>query len=96
MEICVLVTFTTLPEKRKAFADLLTEVRAQLPRVAGCKSVRVFDHPTTSGTFTLLETWESEAVHKAHLDQVIQSGAWEHILGHLSSPPHSSYCVESI
>jgi quinol monooxygenase YgiN len=44
--------------------------------------------------FTLVETWESEGAHRAHIERVVQSGGWEHIRAHLVSDPLSSYLRE--
>jgi len=94
MDIHMLITFTTKPEKRSAFAVLLATVRRDLVQAPGCKGVRLFHHRSTPLIFTLLETWESESSHRAHVDRLVRSGTWAYIASHLESEPVSSYCSE--
>lgn len=93
----LIITFETKPDAVTAFTTLLEQVRQDLPKVAGCKGVRVFLGKDNPRVFTLVEDWESESAHKAHINQVIASGAWEkHIAIHLTKPPVSYYYTELI
>jgi quinol monooxygenase YgiN len=92
--IHLIVTFEASAEKLPAFRQILQQVKAELPQVPGCKAVRIFKSTTNERVFTLVETWESESAHRAHIERVIQTGAWEHIRAHLVTDPLSSYLRE--
>jgi quinol monooxygenase YgiN len=87
----VIVMFRSLPEKLAAFSAIMAGVKNDLPRVEGCIAVHVFNDNNDPCAFTLVETWESEAAHKRHIDGVVSSGGWSHIASHLASDPVSSY-----
>jgi quinol monooxygenase YgiN len=90
----LIVTFEASAEKLQAFRQILQQIKADLPQVPGCKAVRIFNSTTNERVFTLVETWESESAHRAHIERVIQTGAWEHIRAHLVTDPLSSYLRE--
>jgi quinol monooxygenase YgiN len=92
--IHLIVTFEASAEKLQAFRQILQQVKAELPQVPGCKAVRILNSTTNERVFTLVETWESESAHRAHIERVIQTGAWEHIRAHLVTDPLSSYLRE--
>jgi quinol monooxygenase YgiN len=94
MSVHVIITFVARAEKLRAFREILDDVKVQLPKVAGCEAVRVFRDSGNERVFTLLETWQSEAQHRAHLATVVNTGGWDHIAAHLESPPVSSYYLE--
>ena len=94
MSIHLLVTFVAKTDKRAAFVDLLSHVRRDLSEAPGCEAVRVLCNTNDSNVFTLMETWESEARHRAHLDKIINSGAWDAMSSHLASAPSSGYYRE--
>ena len=87
----VIVTFTAKPEKLPEFMAIMHGVKSDLPKVEGCISVSVFRDSQNPNAFTLVETWQSEAAHKRHIEGVVSSGGWSHIVGHLACEPSSSY-----
>lgn len=94
--IQVIITFETKPEASLPFAALLDQVQQDLPRVNGCKGVRVFSGSESPCVFTLLEHWDSEAAHQAHIATVVASGAWDSIAAHLARDPVSHYYRERV
>lgn len=91
MSINVIITFKSKPEKLAAFVKILNGVKNDLPKVEGCKAVQIFNDINEPGVFTLVETWDSEGMHKKHIEGVMASGGWGHIASHLASDPISSY-----
>lgn len=89
--INVIVTFETRPECAASFSALLEQVRHDLPQVSGCRGVQVFDGAGEASLFTLVEQWDTEAAHQAHIGHVIASGAWERIAAQLARDPVSRY-----
>jgi quinol monooxygenase YgiN len=94
MSIHLIVTFIAKTERRSAFVEMLKEVRTDLMQAPGCEAAKVFCNTTDPNVFTLMEMWESEARHRAHLDSIISSGAWDAMSNHLASAPSSGYYRE--
>lgn len=93
--IKLIITFETKPDAVEAFSALMDRVKQDLPHIAGCRGVRVFQGKENRSIFTLLEDWESEAAHKVHIDRVISSGAWEKSIAiHLDKKPVNHYYIE--
>lgn len=92
--IKVIITFETKPDSSSQFSTLLEHVKLDLPNVNGCRAVRLFAASDNPCIFTLLEEWDSESMHKAHIERVVSSGAWERIAAHLSKDPVSHYFSE--
>lgn len=91
MSTNVIITFKSKPEKLAAFTKILSEVKTDLPKVDGCIAISIFHDTRDPCVFTLVETWQSEAVHKKHIEGVVSSGGWSHIAAHLACDPSSSY-----
>lgn len=92
--INVIITFETKPESAAGFSALLEQVKRDLPRVSGCRGVRVFAGASDACLFTLLEEWDTTAAHQAHIAGVVASGAWEGIAAHLVREPVSNYYTQ--
>jgi len=90
------ISFETRPEAALDFAALLGHVREQLPRIPGCRGVRVFAHDGHAQRFSVLEEWDCVASHQVHIGQVVASGEWERIRAHLSVDPTSCYLDERL
>lgn len=89
----VIITFQAHREHAQEFGALMRQTRQDLPGVPGCRSVRLFA-ATDGHTFTLLEEWESEQAHRAHLKRVVASGDWDRIAAQLACDPMSRYYAE--
>ena len=94
MSINVIVTFQAKPEKFADFAKLLNQAKHTLPDVDGCNGASLFNSRENPCIFTLVEEWESDAQHQAHLANVVSSGAWAHIASHLAADPVSQYYMK--
>ena len=92
--INVIITFEAKPERASAFAELMHQVKQSLPSADGCRGVRLFGRSDNACVFTLVESWESQGHHQAHIAGVVSSGAWDTMAAELASPPVSCYCNE--
>jgi quinol monooxygenase YgiN len=90
----VIITFKSTPEKLAEFGKLLSQAKLELPKVNGCEAFRVFNDVSDPCTFTLVETWTSEADHKANMEKMVASGLWSHLATHLACDPTSGYYTE--
>ena len=88
----VIISFLAREDKVEEFESLMGSVKSTLPEVHGCSEVKIFRDLEQPCAFTLVETWSSQALHAEHLDQLVASGAWEHISQLLQTPPTSRYC----
>ena len=89
------ISFEARPEATRDFAALLDQVRQELPRIPGCRAVRVFAHAEHAQRFSVFEEWDSAASHQAHISHVVASGEWERIRAYLSADPTSFYLHDS-
>lgn len=92
--INVIVTFEAKPERASAFAELMEQVKQSLPTADGCRGVRLFGRSDNACVFTLVESWESQDHHQAHIARAVTSGAWDALAVELACAPASSYCKE--
>jgi len=90
----VIITFDVKESKLDSFRDIMSDVKSNLPQVAGCNWVTVYNDVENPAVFTLVESWDSQQAHQSHIESVVQSGDWEFIAGHLKTDPVSSYFQE--
>ncbi|NHZ91843.1 antibiotic biosynthesis monooxygenase [Massilia sp. CCM 8733] len=86
-----IITFATRPEAASDFRAMLGRVKHDLPAVAGCRGVSIFRASDDPAVFTLVEQWDSEQAHKAHIDTLTASGGWDAIAACLREPPAGRY-----
>lgn len=94
MPVNLIISFNVKEEKLQSFKDIMNDVKINLPKVSGCQTVRILNRLEDPLAFTLVETWDSREMHGAHVEQMISSGQWEVVAGHLSSEPVSGYFSE--
>jgi quinol monooxygenase YgiN len=92
--INVIITFEAKPERASAFAELMNQVKQSLPSADGCRGVQVFGRSDNACVFTLVESWQSQGHHQAHIDRAVASGAWSALEAQLACAPVSCYCTE--
>lgn len=91
MSVNVVVLFKVLPERQTAFQTIMEQVKSDLPKVPGCLGVSVMQNIDDPRRFTLVETWESQDKHQAHIEKLIADGTWAGIESHLDDEPGSGY-----
>ncbi|WP_193367015.1 putative quinol monooxygenase [Pelagibius marinus] len=89
----VIVTFEPEAGSADEFHRLMQSVKADLPKVKGCDSVLVLRHGSAETQYTLVEEWQDAALHSAHLERMVSSGAWAKLEALLSAPPCSDFYV---
>ena len=94
MSTNVIIIFKSKPEKLAAFVEILNQAKNDVPKAAGCKAFRIFNDVNEPCTFTLVETWASEAEHKKFFEGMVSSGFWSHLATHLACDPTSGYYKE--
>ncbi len=94
MPVNVVITFNVKSDKLDSFKDILGDVKKNLPTVAGCNGVVMYNNADDPNVFTLVEAWDSQEQHQAHLAKVVESGDWDMISEHLTADPVSGYFTE--
>lgn len=94
MGVNVVVNFKVRPARLDSFMDLMKTVKAGLPQVPGCKSVKIYQDANDPLAFTLVEAWDSKDTHARHVKGLQDSGQWAAIAEHLAAEPVSSYFQE--
>lgn len=92
--INVIITFEAKPERASAFAQLMQQVKQSLPSADGCRGVQLFHRTDNACVYTLVESWESQHHHQAHIARAVESGAWDALAVELACAPASCYCKE--
>ncbi len=85
----VTVTFHAQADQLAAFEQIMRSVKLQLPTIQGCLGVRVLRSAEQPQIFVLVEDWESNAQHAAHISNLIEGGDWAEIEAMLQAPPTS-------
>lgn len=94
MGVNLIISFKIRPDKLESFTGLMKTVKATLPTVPGCQSVKIYRNPNDPLSFTLVETWDSKEVHGKHIQALKDSGQWAAIAQHFSADPVSGYYEE--
>ncbi|MFP5393187.1 MAG: putative quinol monooxygenase [Gammaproteobacteria bacterium] len=94
MPVHFIIRFTVKPDSVSAFRSLLADVKASLPHVEGCKSIQVLNQLDQPLVFTLVEAWDTQAQHGAHVAHLIDSRSWAAVEAHLAAAPTSAYFNE--
>ncbi len=85
----VIVTFRAKPDRSEDFRATMKSVGTDLPKIAGCIGVRVFQDTANAHGYTLVEEWETQQMHSDHIDNLVASGGWASIEEMLSEPPET-------
>lgn len=91
MSVEFMITFQIKLKSVEAFVALMQQVKADLPQADGCIGVDIFRRADQSEVFTLVETWETQELHQANSQKLVDSGRWAHILGLLATEPVGAY-----
>ncbi|WEZ85425.1 antibiotic biosynthesis monooxygenase (plasmid) [Rhizobium sp. 32-5/1] len=91
MSVSVVVQFKALPTSLASFQNIMETVKIDLPTIPGCRGVSVMQDLEDSCRFTLVEVWESQARHAAHVEGLIADGTSASIAAHLDMQPSSGY-----
>lgn len=91
MSVNLVISFKVKEEKLESFRNVMQDVKINLPKVDGCRDVKILNHLEDPLAFTLVEAWDSQEIHGAHVQRLIDSGQWTAIAEHLSSAPVSGY-----
>ncbi len=91
MKTNLIIHFNVKSNQLQEFAGVLKQVKQDLPNVAGCLGVQVFQSQSNEQQYTLVESWESQAQHEAHIKNLVESGVWDEFVKHLQQEPVSAY-----
>ncbi|KJF70658.1 putative quinol monooxygenase [Agrobacterium arsenijevicii] len=85
MSVSVIVQFKAMITSLSAFQTIIETVKIDLPSIAGCQAVSVMQDLEDPCRFTLVEVWESQERHAAHVANLIADGTWAGIASHLET-----------
>lgn len=80
------VRFQPKDTQHTAFAAAMQDVKHTLPQAAGCKGVQIFTGETPA-EYILVEDWDNEKAHAAHVEGLVASGAWAKLEALLKTAP---------
>lgn len=87
----LIIRFEAKPENLTEFSAIMDGVEAAMQQEPGFVSATVYQHSDDRTVFTLVELWETRALHEEHYDKIVASGDWGHIKSLLRSEPQMGY-----
>ena len=87
----LIIRFDVKQDRLADFLPIMEGVGAAMTSEEGFIAARVYRNSDNPLSFTLVEEWESRALHQRHFEAINQSGAWADILDMLSREPDMSY-----
>ncbi|GJL93229.1 putative quinol monooxygenase [Hyphococcus sp.] len=87
----LIIEFHAAQDRLDDFLPIMTGINESMAGEEGFISAVVYRNVDDPLTFTLIEQWESRALHGAHYDRIVESGDWSNILAMLTQNPQMSY-----
>jgi quinol monooxygenase YgiN len=87
----LIIVFHVAEDRLQDFLPIMTGINEGMASEEGFQSAVVYRDADNPLSFTLIETWESRALHEAHYDRIVASGDWENIKGMLTETPVLRY-----
>ena len=91
MQTHLIIRFEARQENLAEFSAIMDGVETGMQQEPGFVSATVYQHADDPTVFTLLELWETRALHEEHYDRIVASGDWAHIKSLLRSEPQMGY-----
>ncbi|MGR9467745.1 putative quinol monooxygenase (plasmid) [Rhizobium leguminosarum] len=91
MSILLTIAFEAKPDRLTAFLELLAAVKSELPGTAGCEDIRILQNVDEPTSISLIETWGSRVEHQAHVEAIVATGGWDHVMSHLAPAGESLF-----
>ncbi len=87
----LIIVFHVAEDRLDEFLPIMTGINRGMAGEEGFESAVVYRDVDDPLTFTLIEKWESRALHRAHYDRIVASGDWSNILTMLTETPVLRY-----
>ncbi len=87
----LITRFQVAEENLDAFLDLMTNINAAMASEEGFIAAEVYRNSDDPLAFTLIEGWETRALHDEHFQRIYASGDWAALVAMLTKYPEMSY-----
>ena len=87
----LIIDFHVAQDRLNDFLPIMAGINEGMAGEEGFVSADVYRNVDDPLNFTLVELWESRALHGAHYDRIVASGDWANILAMLTQEPRMSY-----
>ncbi len=87
----LIIEFHVAQNRIDEFLPIMAGINEGMAGEEGFVSAVVYRNIDDPLNFTLIEHWESRALHGAHYDRIVESGDWANILAMLTQDPEMSY-----
>ncbi len=87
----LIIDFHVAQDRLDDFLPIMAGINEGMAGEEGFISAVVYRNVDDPLNFTLVELWESRALHGAHYDRIVASGDWANILAMLTQEPRMSY-----
>lgn len=87
----LIIVFHVAEDRLADFLPIMTGINEGMAGEEGFVDAVVYRDSDDPLTFTLIEEWESRALHETHYDKIVESGDWAGILDMLTEAPALRY-----
>ncbi|PQA86488.1 putative quinol monooxygenase [Hyphococcus luteus] len=87
----LIIVFHVSEDRLGDFLPIMTGVNEDMAGEEGFMNAVVYRDADDPLTFTLIEQWESRALHEAHYERIVEAGGWANILAMLTQAPVLRY-----
>lgn len=87
----LIIQFHVSADKIDDFLPIMTNINEGMASEEGFVEAVVYRDADDPLHFTLVEKWDSRALHEAHYDRIVSSGDWDNILSMLTNTPTLIY-----
>ena len=91
MPVYLIIRFEANTDNLAEFAAIMEGVESAMQEEPGFLSATVYQEADDETVFTLIELWQTRALHEEHYDRIVESGDWGHIKSLLRSEPQMGY-----
>ena len=85
------IEFHVQHESRNELMAIMSELNKNMSSEAGFVKAYVYIDDDDVNHITLIETWQTRALHEQHYQTIVSNGSWASILSMLSDTPDMAY-----
>lgn len=85
------IEFMVEDKSRPEFMEIMQGLNSGMRGEKGFVHASVYVDLENTNKITLIEEWQTRALHEEHYDRIVADGSWSSILRMLAENPHMSY-----
>lgn len=90
-EVYLKIEFSVKESRNADFMNIMKTLNRDMKSETGFVWARVFVRQGDRSKVTLIEKWDTRALHEKHYAEIVENGSWASILGMLTETPNMAY-----